>query len=232
MIQIRRSQERGKANYGWLDTRYTFSFNTYHDPHFMGFRDLRVINEDWVAGGKGFPPHPHEDMEIITYILEGALAHKDSSGGGGVIRRGDVQYMCAGTGVVHSEYNHAEDDSVHLLQIWILPKRRGLLPSYSQKNIPDEEKRNRLRVLASPDGGDDTLQIHQDVTLFASILEPSQTVTHDLAPGRFGWLQLVTGRLKLNGELLESGDGAAISGLTNLTIAAEERSEFLLFDLN
>lgn len=232
MIQIRRSQERGKANYGWLDTRYTFSFNTYHDPHFMGFRDLRVINEDWVAGGKGFPPHPHEDMEIITYIMEGALAHKDSSGGGGVIRRGDVQYMCAGTGVIHSEYNHSQDEKVHLLQIWILPKRRGLPPGYSQKNILDQEKLNRLRVVASPEGGEGALQIYQDVTLYASILEPAQTVTHELATGRFGWLQLVTGKLKLNGETLETGDGAAISELTSLTIAALERSEFLLFDLN
>jgi quercetin 2,3-dioxygenase len=232
MIQIRKSGERGKANYGWLDTRYTFSFNTYHDPHFMGFRDLRVINEDWVAGGKGFPPHPHEDMEIITYIMEGALAHKDSSGGGGVIRRGDVQYMCAGTGVIHSEYNDSPDEKVHLLQIWILPKRRGLPPGYNQKNIPDHEKLNRLRVVAAPDGRDGALQVYQDVTLYASILEESQTVIHEFAPGRFGWLQLVTGKLNLNGETLEAGDGAALENPTRLTITAEERAEFLLFDLN
>ncbi|MEW6051272.1 MAG: pirin family protein [Candidatus Zixiibacteriota bacterium] len=231
MITLRRSAERGHADYGWLDTHYTFSFNTYHDPGHMGFRDLRVINEDRVAGGKGFPPHPHNDMEIITYILAGALEHKDSSGGGGVIRRGDVQYMCAGTGVMHSEFNHSRTEQVHLLQIWILPERAGLKPRYDQKSFPDAEKLNRLRVIASSNETDGALTLHQNVALYASILEPQHHVRHELAKDRHAWLQLVTGELALNGQKLTDGDGAAVSGELSLEITASRQAEFLLFDL-
>src|SRR6478609_9690677 len=202
MIQIRNRHERGHANYGWLDTSHTFSFDQYHDPRFMGFRSLRVINEDWVQGGHGFPMHPHRDMEIITYVLDGALEHKDSMGNASTIRPGDGQRMSAGTGVHHSEANASKTEPAHLLQIWILPDRRGHEPGYEQKAFPEGEKRGRLRLIASPDGADGSVTIHQDAKLFVSLLSPGQQLEHELAPGRFGWLQVAKGAVELNGNLL------------------------------
>ncbi len=231
MINIRRSNERGGGDYGWLNTRHTFSFDQYHDPRFMGFRSLRVINEDRVAPGGGFPTHPHRDMEIITYVLEGALEHKDSLGTGSVIRPGDGQRMSAGKGIRHSEMNHSDKEPVHLLQIWIMPDRQGYEPSYEQKAFPESEKHGRLRLIASPDGKDGSVSIHQDARLYVSLLSPDQSVTHDLAKGRYAWLQLAKGALELNGKSLVQGDGAAISDERTLDIKATEDVEVLLFDL-
>ncbi len=231
MIQLRPAAERGHANHGWLDTWHTFSFDSYHDPDHMGFRTLRVINEDFVAPGAGFPTHPHRDMEIVTYVLEGALQHKDSLGNGSVIRPGDGQRMSAGAGILHSEANASKSDPVHLLQIWIRPERRGIQPGYEQKAFPAGEERGRLRPIAARDGRDGAVTIHQDVTLYASVLAPSQQVEHRLAPGRHAWLQIARGTLTLNGKWLNQGDGAAVSDEENLTIRAEEDAEFLLFDL-
>jgi len=231
MIQVRNRNERGHANLGWLDTYHTFSFDTYRDPQFMGFRSLRVINEDVVAPAVGFPTHPHRDMEILTYILEGALQHRDSMGTGSIIRPGDVQRMSAGTGVTHSEYNPSKTDPVHLLQIWILPERRGITPSYEQTAFAPSELEGKLRLVASHDPKDRAVKIHQNVNLYASILKPEETVKHELHPGRHAWIQVARGRVALNGYDLEAGDGAAISKETTLTIAARENAEFLLFDL-
>jgi quercetin 2,3-dioxygenase len=231
MITVRPAHERGHANHGWLDTLHTFSFNTYYDPAHMGFRSLRVINEDRVAPGKGFGMHPHRDMEIITYVLEGALAHQDSLGNGSVILPGDGQRMSAGTGIRHSEFNQSQADPVHLLQIWLLPEQEGLAPSYEQKSFPLEQKKGKLRVIASHDGRDGSVRIHQDVSLYVSILEPGQQVEHPLRAGRHAWLQVARGSLLLNGETLSQGDGAAVSGETKLVIKGREGSEILLFDL-
>ena len=231
MITVRKSNERGHANHGWLDTRHTFSFDTYRDPRNMGFRSLRVINEDIVAPGAGFPTHPHRDMEIITYVLEGAVAHRDSMGTGSVIRPGEVQRMTAGTGVTHSELNASEGEPLHLLQIWIVPERRGLEPSYEQRAFPETERRNRLRLVASPDGRDGSVTIHQDAALYASLLDSGQRVEHALRKGRHAWMQVTRGTVKLNGHSLAAGDGAAVSDESALTIAAENPSEVLLFDL-
>ncbi len=232
MISIRRSQERGGANHGWLDTKHTFSFDTYHDPRFMGFRSLRVINEDIVQPGEGFPTHPHRDMEIITYVLDGALQHRDSLGTGSIIRPGDGQRMTAGTGIRHSEFNASQTDPVHLLQIWILPDRRGHQPGYEQKEFPQEEKRGRLRLIASPDGANGSVSIHQDAKLFVSLLDQGQTVEHQLAAGRYAWLQVARGAVEVNGKRLEQGDGAAVEKEQTLEITGkQEGSEILLFDL-
>ena len=231
MITIRPSNERGGGNFGWLNTRHSFSFDQYYDPRFMGFRSLRVINEDFVAPGQGFPMHPHRDMEIITYVLEGALEHKDSMGNGSMIRPGDGQKMSAGTGVRHSEANPSKNNSVHLLQIWILPERRGVEPSYEQKSFPEAEKRNRLRQIAGPDGKDGSVTIHQDARLYVSLLSPGQEVTHQLAPGRYAWLQVAKGEVELNGKALHQGDGAAIENEPKLTLKGVEEAEILLFDL-
>jgi len=231
MITIRRSKQRGGGNYGWLNTRHTFSFDRYYDPSFMGFRSLRVINEDWVEPGQGFPMHPHRDMEIITYVLEGALEHKDSMGHGSVVRPGDGQRMSAGTGVRHSEANPSRTDPVHLLQIWILPDRQGHEPSYEQKSFAEEEKRGKLRQIAGPDGKDDSVTIHQDAKLYVSLLEPGQEVKHALAKGRYAWLQVAKGAVELNGKALGYGDGAAVSDEQKLTIKGTENAEVLLFDL-
>ena len=231
MINIRRSEERGGGDYGWLNTRYTFSFNTYHDPKFMGFRSLRVINEDYVAAGQGFPMHPHRDMEIITYILEGSLEHKDSLGTGSVIRPGDGQRMSAGSGIRHSEANPSKTDAAHLLQIWILPDREGIKPSYEQKTFPAEEKRGKLRLIASPDGKDGSVTIHQDASLYVTLLSPGETVTHDIAPNRHAWLQIAKGSVELNGKRLKQGDGAAVSDEEQLLLKGTEDAEVLLFDL-
>lgn len=233
MINIRRSDERGGGNYGWLDTKYTFSFNNYYDPKFMGFRNLRVINEDWVEANQGFGTHGHSDMEIITYVVEGALAHKDSTGGSEVLRPHEVQRMTAGTGIRHSEFNPSETERVHLYQIWIMPEKDGLKPGYEQTYFAPEDKKGRLKLVASPSGDDGSVRINQDVKLYSSILEGGETVSHELAENRHAWLQVVKGSVDLNGETLRTSDGAAVSEERILQIKSlEDETEFLLFDLN
>jgi redox-sensitive bicupin YhaK (pirin superfamily) len=231
MITVRPAKERGHFDHGWLDTYHSVSFSEYLDPAHMGFRSLRVINEDRVDPKAGFPPHSHRDMEIITYVLAGALAHKDSMGNGSVIRPGDVQRMSAGTGVTHSEANGSETEPVHLLQIWILPEKRGITPSYEEKKFSPEEKRGRLRLVASRDGTDGSVTIHQDARVYASVLDPGQTVRHTLDQGRGAWLHLVEGAATVNGTALATGDGAAIQNEGTLEIHAGEPTELLLFDL-
>jgi len=234
MITIRPAKERGHANHGWLDTYHTFSFADYYDPKNVHFRTLRVINEDRVAPGYGFGTHPHNDMEIITYVLNGALAHKDSMGNGSAIVPGEVQRMSAGTGVLHSEFNHSNDEEVHLYQIWIFPEKKGIEPSYEQKFFSDEEKLNRLRVIASPTAEDGAVKIHQDARLLATILEEGKSVTHELKKGRGAWIQVASGSVNLNGKTLTAGDGAAISDEEKLTLTGNangKKAEVLLFDL-
>ena len=231
MIQIRKSDERGHANHGWLDTRFTFSFADYYDPKHVQFRTLRVMNDDRVAGGGGFPTHPHRDMEIVTYVLEGALAHQDSMGNGSTIRPGDVQYMSAGTGVAHSEFNASPTEPVHLYQIWMFPDKNGHQPRYDQRNFSEAEKRGKLRLLVSPDGRDGSLEIRQDNELYATVLKPGEGVKHELNPERHAYVQVVRGSVKLNGQALEAGDGAAISGEKSLQLTGIEDAEVLLFDL-
>ena len=231
MITMRRATERGHANHGWLDSYHTFSFADYYDPREMGFGPLRVINEDRVQGGKGFGTHPHRDMEIISYVLEGALEHKDSIGTGSVIRPGDVQRMSAGTGVLHSEYNHSPDSGVHFLQIWIEPNRRGVEPSYEQKHFPAEEKRGRLRLVASPDGAEGSVSIYQDARVYAAVLEAGDSVTHALPDGRRAYVHVARGSVQLNGETLSAGDGAKIQGEPQLRLSDGQRAELLLFDM-
>jgi redox-sensitive bicupin YhaK (pirin superfamily) len=232
MIAIRRSEDRGHFDFGWLNTYHTFSFGDYYDPRFMGFRDLRVINEDRVSQGRGFPTHPHRDMEIITYLLEGALEHRDSMGTGSVIRPGEVQRMSAGTGITHSEKNYSAGEPVHLLQIWIMPNQAGLKPSYEQKMYGDEEKRGRLRLIASQDARDGSVIVHQDVSLYAALLDTGQEVVHQMSKGRHAWLQVARGAVGANGQQLKQGDGAAISEEQSLKIVGNEPSEILLFDLS
>ena len=228
----RRAADRGVANFGWLDSRHTFSFGEYHDPKHMGFGSLRVINEDRVAPGKGFGTHAHRDMEIISYVLEGALEHKDSIGTGSVIRPGDVQIMSAGTGIRHSEFNHSATDPVHFLQIWILPDRQGITPRYEQKRFTDDDKRGHLLLIGSSDGRDGSVVIHQDVSLFAALLNAGDQLAHDLSPGRRAWLQVLRGALEVNGDDLSVGDGVAVEGESRVTIHAKmPETEFLLFDL-
>jgi redox-sensitive bicupin YhaK (pirin superfamily) len=231
MITIRKSEERGHFELGWLDTYHTFSFDQYYEPAHMHFRSLRVINEDRVVPGQGFPTHSHRDMEIITYILSGALEHRDSMGNGSVIRPGDVQRMTAGTGVSHSEFNPSESEAVHLLQIWILPKAHGLPPGYEEKHFAEEERRGRLRLIASEDGREGSVAINQDARVYATLLETGQTITHTLQPNRYAWIQLARGTLRLNGLELKQGDGAAVSRESELTIEAHDQAELLLFDL-
>jgi len=231
MITILPADERGHTNLGWLDSYHTFSFGDYHDPKHMGFSDLRVINEDRVKPGKGFGTHGHRDMEILSLVLEGALEHKDSMGTGSTIRPGDVQRMSAGTGVTHSEFNPSKDAPVHFLQIWILPERAGLRPEYEQKRFPEAERRGRLRLIASRDGREGSVTIHQDASVYVASLDAGQRVEHRPAAGRSAWVQVARGSLKLNGKALEAGDGAAIAGEAEITIAALEPSELLLFDL-
>ena len=230
MITIRKSEERGHFDFGWLDTYHTFSFDQYFDPAHSHFRSLRVINEDRVAAGRGFPTHSHRDMEIITYILSGSLEHRDSMGNGSVIRPGDVQRMSAGTGVSHSEFNPSQSEACHLLQIWIMPKLRNLTPSYEQKFFGEDKRRGQLCLIAAADGGDETVTIHQDARVYASILEAGQSVEHALADNRYAWLQIARGTVKLNELEMKQGDGAAISRET-LNIIAHDRAELLLFDL-
>ena len=231
MITIRKAEERGHFDFGWLNTYHSFSFGDYYDPNHEQFRSLRVINEDFVAPGRGFPTHGHRDMEIITYILAGALEHRDSMGSGSIIRRGDAQRMSAGTGVTHSEANPSPDEAVHLLQIWILPAERGRTPEYEEKKFTDDEKRNKLRLIVSPEGSDGSVRIHQDAKIFASLLDQNKELVHRLPSSRHAWLQVAAGSVALNDVELKQGDGAAVSGETNIRIVAREPAEVLLFDL-
>lgn len=232
MIQIRRSDERGRADFGWLDSRHTFSFGDYHDPEHMGFRTLRVINEDRVRPGSGFGTHGHRDMEILSYVLSGSLAHRDSMGNGSVLTAGDVQRMTAGTGVRHSEMNPSLEEPVHFLQIWILPEKNGLEPGYEETNVSEEEKRGELRLIASREPGNDALKIHQDVDVYAAVLEPGKKASLDLRPGRHAWVQVVRGDLSVNGRELSAGDGAALSDESAVELSARSDAELLLFDLD
>jgi quercetin 2,3-dioxygenase len=232
MITLRPAQERGAANFGWLDSRHTFSFGNYYDPNHMGFADLRVINEDKVLPAQGFGTHGHRDMEIISYVLEGALEHKDSIGTGSVIRPGDVQRMSAGTGIQHSEFNASETEPVHFLQIWILPAQKGIEPGYEQKTFTEAEKRGRLRLVGSRDGRDGSITIHQDVNLYAAVLQAGEEVRYPLPTGRVAWLQVARGAVHLNDQLLSAGDGAAIAQEDLVTLRGDSRAaEVLLFDM-
>jgi hypothetical protein len=231
MIQLRKSADRGHANHGWLDSRFSFSFAEYYDPQHTQFGTLRVINDDRIAGGAGFPTHPHRDMEIVTYVLEGALQHRDSMGNGSVIRPGDVQYMSAGSGVTHSEFNASETEAVHLYQIWMFPDRKGYKPTYGQKHFTEADKRGKLRLVVSPDGRDGSVQIRQDNELYATLLAPGESVQHDLKPQRHAYVQVARGSVTLNGQALETGDGAAISDEPSVELTAVQDAEVLLFDL-
>lgn len=231
MITVRHSRERGHFDHGWLNTFHTFSFDQYYDPRFMNFRTLRVINEDFVAPGRGFPTHGHRDMEIITYILQGALQHEDSMGNGSVIRPGDVQRMSAGTGVRHSEKNPSKDEPVHLLQIWIVPDTLNLEPGYEQKAFSEQERRGQLRLIASNDGRDGSVTVRQDVNVYASILDAGQAVTANMDQMRYGWIQVARGSVTVNGERGEQGDGLIAVGESSLEITGQDASEVLLFDL-
>ncbi|WP_250124035.1 pirin family protein [Chroococcidiopsis sp. CCMEE 29] len=232
MITLRPAQERGTANFGWLDSRHTFSFGNYYDPNHMGFASLRVINEDKVTPGQGFGTHAHRDMEIISYVLEGALEHKDSIGTGSVIRPGDVQRMSAGTGIRHSEFNASKTEPVHFLQIWILPEQEGIEPGYEQKTFPEAEKRGKLRLVGSRDGRDGSITIHQDVDLYATALQDGEEVSHSLAAGRVAWLQVARGAVQLNNQTLSAGDGAASAQESLIALrGAGNDAEVLLFDM-
>ncbi len=232
MLTLRRAEERGRANLGWLDSRHSFSFGHYYDPEHMGFGPLRVINDDRVAPGGGFPTHPHGDMEIISYVLEGALAHKDSLGTGSVIRPGDVQRMSAGSGIRHSEFNASKTEPVHFLQIWILPERKGLEPGYEQKTFATGEKRNKLRLVGSRDGREGSVTIHQDVDLYATLLDDGASVTHALEPGRSAWVQVAQGTATLNGDQLYPGDGVAVGEPGALAlVGTSQDAEILVFDM-
>jgi redox-sensitive bicupin YhaK (pirin superfamily) len=232
MMVIRPGAARGHFDHGWLDTYHTFSFASYHDPQHMGFRSLRVINEDSVKPGEGFGTHAHRDMEILTWVLEGALEHKDSMGNGSIIRPGDIQRMSAGTGVTHSEFNPSRDEPVHLLQIWLLPRQRGLSPGYEEKGFPPETRRGGLRLIAARDGRAGAVTIHQDADLWTALLEPGESVRHILEAGRHAWLHVAAGSVAANGMALRAGDGAAISDEKVVEVTARDRSEILLFDLN
>jgi len=231
MIRVRKADERGHFNHGWLDTFHTFSFSDYYDPAQMSFRSLRVINEDRVQPGKGFGMHGHRDMEIITYVLEGALEHKDSLGNGSIIRPGDLQHMTAGTGVRHSEFNPSTDEAVHLYQIWLLPERQGFPPTYDQRAFSGDERRGRLRLVASPDGDDGSLTIRQDARLYLSSLNADESVSQGIQTGRHAWLQVLRGRVTVNGVQLETSDGLAISDERQITVVGEQGAEVMLFDL-
>jgi redox-sensitive bicupin YhaK (pirin superfamily) len=231
MITIRKAEERGHADHGWLDSRHTFSFADYHDPKHMGFRSLRVINDDRVAAGRGFGAHPHRDMEILSYVLEGALGHRDSTGTNGVIRPGDVQRMSAGTGVVHSEMNASKSEAVHFLQIWLIPGERGIAPGYEQKTFSTAEKRGKLRLVASPDARDGSLTIHADASVYAGLFDRGETGELTLAPGRHAWVQVARGRVRVGPHDLGEGDGAAISGEQRVSIEGLADGEVIVFDL-
>lgn len=230
-MRIRRSGERGHADHGWLRSHHTFSFADYHDPDHMGFRALRVINDDYIAPARGFGMHPHQNMEIVTYVLEGEIEHKDSMGNGSIIRPGEVQRMSAGTGVYHSEFNASKTAVSHLLQIWILPDRRGIEPSYEQRAFPEAERRGKLRLVASQDGREGSVTVHQDVRVFAGLLGQGEEALYDLPPGRNAWVHVARGSVELNGTLLEAGDAAAISAGGALRLVGKDQGEVLLFDL-
>jgi redox-sensitive bicupin YhaK (pirin superfamily) len=231
MITLRPAAARGHADHGWLDSHHTFSFANYYDPDHMGFRALRVINEDRVAPGRGFGTHPHRDMEIISYVLDGGLEHRDSMGNGSVIRPGDVQRMSAGTGVRHSEYNASKTDTVHFLQIWLLPSRLGIEPGYEQKAFTDAERQGRLRLIASPDGRDGSVTIHTDARLYAGRFAAGESASFELSRGRHAWVQVARGQVKLGDHVLVAGDGAALSAESLVTLTGVDASEVLLFDL-
>ena len=231
MIEIRKSHDRGHARHGWLESRHTFSFAGYQDPAHMGFRSLRVINEDRVQPARGFDTHSHRDMEIISYVLDGALEHKDSLGNGSVIRPNEIQLMRAGTGVTHSEYNYSKEEHVHFLQIWLVPDEEGLPPAYDQRHFPPQERQGSLRLVASRDGRDGSVQVHLDADLYIASLEKDQSVRHSLANERYAWVQVARGSIRLNSESLEEGDGAAMTSETAIEIAAETSAEILIFDL-
>jgi quercetin 2,3-dioxygenase len=231
MIDIRLNDERGRTAIDWLDSYHSFSFGDYYDPNNVGFRSLRVINEDWVKPAAGFGMHPHRDMEIITYIVQGALEHKDSMGNGSVIRAGDVQRMSAGTGILHGEFNPSPKEPVHLLQIWILPDRRGLKPEYDQQTIPEAEKAGRLRLLVSPDGRDGSMKLHQDALLYGAVLKTGDQIEYRIPAGRHAWVQVIRGQLEVNGKQLQAGDGASVSIEGSLNLSPREETELLLFDL-
>ncbi len=231
MLTMRKSEERGHANHGWLDSYHTFSFSSYYDPQHMSFRSLRVINQDRIAGGKGFGTHPHRDMEIITYMLDGALEHKDSMGNGSIIRVGDVQRMSAGTGITHSEFNHSPTEMAHLLQIWILPNQENVTPSYEQISFSREEKLNQLRLIASADGRDRSVTIHQDADIYASILEDGAEITHTVRQNRYAWIQVARGSLFVGDRLLKEGDAISSDVSGDLKLTAQGNAELLIFDL-
>ncbi|MDJ0575509.1 MAG: pirin family protein [Xenococcaceae cyanobacterium MO_234.B1] len=232
MITLRPADERGSANFGWLDSRHSFSFGSYYEPNYMGFGNLRVINEDKVIPGQGFTTHSHRDMEIISYVIQGELEHKDSIGNGSIIRPGDVQRMSAGTGIAHSEYNPSSDNPVHFLQIWIIPEQTGLKPSYEQKAFTEADKQGKLRLVGSQDGRDGSVTIHQDVDVYSTILNVDETVTHNLATNRSAWLQVVRGEVAVNDRSLNAGDGAAIVLEDKITLKGlADNTEVLLFDL-
>ncbi len=231
MITVRRAEDRGAVNMGWLNAKHSFSFGNYFDPDHMGFGSLRVINEDRIEPAQGFGTHGHKDMEIVTYMIDGALQHKDNMGNGSVIRGGDVQRMSAGTGVMHSEFNHSADEQAHLLQIWILPEQTGITPGYEEKAFSTNEKRNQLRLIVSRDARESSLKIHQLLDLYATVLDEGAVVAHELLDSHSGWVQVVSGQVRLNGETLNAGDGAAIENVPELKIQATNRSELLLFDM-
>ena len=232
MLTIRRSDDRGKSNWGWLDSRHTFSFGEYVDPAHMGFRSLRVINEDRVTPGQGFGTHPHRDMEILSYVIEGSMEHKDSMGTGSVIVPGELQRMTAGTGITHSEFNPSATDRLHFLQIWILPAHKGLEPGYEQRAFPMDTQRGQFVLVGSPDGRDGSLTIHQDVSLYAGRFDEGQAASYEFEPKRNGWVQVVRGSVLANGEELAAGDGGALTGAESLELRAMSDTEVLLFDLN
>lgn len=231
MIQVRKANDRGHANHGWLNTYHTFSFATYQDSQHVRFRSLRVMNEDWVAAGQGFGTHPHNDMEIVTYVLEGALEHKDSMGHGEVLRPGEFQRMTAGTGITHSEFNPSKTEPTHLYQIWLFPEKKGITPSYEQKRFAEDGRRNQLQLVASRDAAGGSLLIHTDARVYLSLLDTNREVTLDLPTGRHAWLQVLRGSVTLNGQPLQTSDGAAVSEETHLAIQATTDAEIMLFDL-
>lgn len=231
MITVRKSQERGHIKIDWLESHHSFSFGNYYDPEYMGWRALRVINEDWVQPSKGFPTHPHRDMEIITYILQGSLEHKDSLGTGSIIQRGEVQRMSAGTGIRHSEFNPSKTEAVHLLQIWLIPDTEGLSPSYEQQSFNLLEHPGQLQLIASSHDVDQAVKIHQDVNLYAALLQPGDRISYSLPPQRYAWIQVAQGQVNLNEVSLTAGDGAAIAQEPEMTLTASSDAEILLFDL-
>jgi quercetin 2,3-dioxygenase len=231
MIQLRRSGERGYFDHGWLKSFHTFSFSEYYDPKFMGFSVLRVINQDWVAPGEGFPSHPHKDMEIVTYMLEGTLEHKDSTGGRGQIKKGEIQRMTAGSGIAHSEFNASPTEPAELIQIWIQPAKKGLPPTYEQKAVSDQEKRGKFVPIISPAGGKGVMQINQDASIWAALLDDSDRAVLDLAPGRKAWVHVAKGSVKLNGKPLNEGDGAAVVDEGKLDFTEGKKADILVFDV-